>query len=141
MGKHIDKKYLYKGGIQIMDSNQFMEAYTQMMPIYYGFGFVCYILEAIACMKLFAKAGVTSWYAWVPILNTYWLTKIATGNGWLFLLILIPCAGSIIYLILLGIKLSKAFGCGGGMTALIILLEPIALLVLGFGDAQYQGPQ
>jgi hypothetical protein len=90
---------------------------------------------------MFEKAGVTSWYAWVPILNTYWLTKIATGNGWLFLLILIPCVGSLIWLILIAIKLAAAFGQGGGMIALLILLPIIAYFVLGFGSAQYQGPQ
>lgn len=124
-----------------MDSQAVMDAYSQMMPFYYGSFFVVYIIEAIACMKIFEKAGVTSWYAWIPIFNTYWLTKIATGNGWLFLLVFIPCVGSLIYVILLGIKLSGAFGCGGGMIALLILLEPIGLLVLGFGSAQYQGPQ
>ena len=92
-------------------------------------------------MKIFEKAGVTSWYAWVPLLNTYWITKIATGNGWLFLLILIPCVGSLIYLILMAIKLSGAFGCGGGMIALLILLPIIGYFVLGFGGAQYVGPQ
>ena len=124
-----------------MDQQQIMDMYAQMMPMYIGSFLVSYVLSAIACMKIFEKAGVTSWYAWVPILNTYWLTKIATGNGWLFLLILIPCVGSIIYLILMAIKLSGAFGCGGGMIALLILIPIIGYFVLGFGDAQYVGPQ
>ena len=102
---------------------------------------IVYVVEAIALMKVFEKAGVTSWYAWVPFLNVYWLTKIATGNGWLFLLILIPCVGSLIWAILIAIKLAAAFGQGGGMIALLILLPLIGYLVLGFGGAQYQGPQ
>ena len=89
----------------------------------------------------YAIVYVTSWYAWVPFLNVYWLTKIATGNGWLFLLILIPCVGSLIWAILIAIKLAAAFGQGGGMIALLILLPLIGYLVLGFGGAQYQGPQ
>ena len=102
---------------------------------------IVYVVEAIALMKVFEKAGVTSWYAWIPFLNTYWITQIATGNGWLFLLILIPCVGSLIWAILIAIKLAAAFGQGGGMIALLILLPLIGYLVLGFGGAQYQGPQ
>ena len=124
-----------------MDQQQIMDMYAQMMPMYIGSFLVSYVLSAIAYMKIFEKAGVTSWYAWVPFLNTYWITKIATGNGWLFLLILIPCVGSLIYLILMAIKLSGAFGCSGGMIALLILIPIIGYFVLGFGDAQYVGPQ
>ena len=126
-----------------MDQQAIMDMYAQMLPTYCVSIAVSYVLSAIAYMKIFEKAGVTTWYAWVPILNTYWITKIATGNGWLFLIALIPCVGPFIYLILMGIKLSKAFGCGGGMTALLIIpfTTIIGFYILGFGSAQYQGPQ
>ena len=124
-----------------MDQQAIMDMYAQMLPAYFGGIVVSYVLGAIAYMKIFEKAGVTSWYAWVPFLNIYWLTKIATGNGWLFLLVLIPCVGSLIYLILMAIKLSGAFGCGGGMIALLILIPIVGYYVLAFGGAQYQGPQ
>jgi hypothetical protein len=102
---------------------------------------IVYVVEALALMKMFEKAGVTGWYAFVPILNSYWVTKIATGNGWLFLLALIPCVGSLIYCILLAVKLSPAFGCGVGTTIGLIFIPGIMYLVLGFGSAQYVGPQ
>ena len=124
-----------------MDQQQIMDMYAQMMPAYIGSFLVSYVISAVAYMKIFEKAGVTTWYAWVPFLNTYWITKIATGNGWLFLIILIPCVGSLIYLILMAIKLSAAFGCGGGMIALLILIPVVGYLVLAFGSEQYQGPQ
>ncbi|SNU09824.1 hypothetical protein SAMN06297422_13110 [Lachnospiraceae bacterium] len=124
-----------------MDQQQIMDMYAQMMPAYIGSFLVSYVISAVAYMKIFEKAGVTTWYAWVPFLNTYWITKIATGNGWLFLIILIPCVGSLIYLILMAIKLSAAFGCGGGMIALLILIPIVGYLVLAFGSSQYVGPQ
>ena len=124
-----------------MDQQQIMDMYAQMMPTYIGSFDVSYVISAIAYMKIFEKAGVTTWYAWVPFLNAYWITQIATGNGWLFLIILIPCVGSIIYLILMAIKLSAAFGCGGGMIALLILIPIVGYLVLAFGSSQYVGPQ
>ena len=38
-------------------------------------------------------------------------------------------------------KLAKAFGKGVGFCIGLILLSPIFMLILGFGNAQYQGPQ
>ena len=102
---------------------------------------IIYVVEAIALMKIFEKAGVTSWYAWIPFLNTYWITQIATGNGWLFLIMFIPCVGTLIWCILVAVKLAAAFGQGGGMIALLILIPIVGYYVLAFGGAQYQGPQ
>lgn len=119
-------------------AEQFGAAYSATSLI---FSLIIYVISAVALMKMFAKAGVTSWYAWVPFLNAYWLMKIATGNGWLFLLALIPCVGSLIVLILLAVKLAPAFGYGGGMIALLIFFPFIAYLVIGFGSSQYVGPQ
>lgn len=113
---------------------------ASMIPSIIG-SIVGYVLMAIGLMKMFEKAGVTSWYAWIPILNIYWLTKIATGNGWLFLLCLIPCVGSLIWCILTAVKLAPAFGKGGGYIVGLIFIPNIMYLVLGFGDAQYMGPQ
>nr|MCR5214597.1 DUF5684 domain-containing protein [Eubacterium sp.] len=122
------------------DYSDMMNSY-QLSAGYYVFSIVLYVLQAIAMMKIFEKAGITPWYAFVPILNSYMLTKIATGNGWLFLLALIPCVGSIIWLILVAVKLAPAFGYGGGMIALLILLSIVGYYVIGFGSSQYQGPQ
>ena len=38
-------------------------------------------------------------------------------------------------------KLAKAFGKGFGFFLGLVFLNPIFKLILGFGDAQYQGPQ
>ena len=124
-----------------VDTQELINQLTQQSATSLITSLVAYVLSAIALMKIFEKAGVTAWYAWIPILNSYWLMKIATGNGWLFLLALIPCVGTLIVLILLAVKLAPAFGKGGGMIALLILLPIIAYFILGFGDAQYVGPQ
>ncbi len=99
------------------------------------------ILAVIGLWKIFNKADVPGWYSIIPIVNVYQLTKIATGNGWLFLLILIPGIGMLAWSILIGIKLAAAFGKGIGYVLGIILFAPIMYMVLGFGSADYIGPQ
>ena len=124
------------------DVDALMEQMTASLGAgYYITSLIVAIVEIVALWKIFEKAGVPGWHSIIPLLNAYDLTKIATGNGWLFLLCLIPCVGSLIWLILVAIKLSAAFGCGGGMIALLILIPVVGYLVLAFGSAQYQGPQ
>ena len=98
------------------------------------------ILLIVAWWKVFNKAGEAGWKAIIPIYNTYTLVKIADGKGIKFLLLLIPIV-DIIYGIMLANRLSKAFGKSTGFTLGLIFLSPIFMLILGFGDAQYQGPQ
>ena len=43
--------------------------------------------------------------------------------------------------IMQNIKLSKAFGHGGGYAVGLILLQPIFILILGFGKSTYVGAQ
>lgn len=71
---------------------------------------IIFILSIIGLWKIFDKAGVPGWYSLIPIANTYQLTKIATGNGWLFLLMLIPGLGLLAWYILIAVKLADAFG-------------------------------
>jgi hypothetical protein len=95
---------------------------------------------AIVCMwKIFAKAGKPGWASIVPFYNLYILFEITWGNGILFLLNLIPIVNAIIMLITY-VKLAKAFGKSGGFAAGLIFLNLIFVCILGFGSAQYIGP-
>lgn len=100
---------------------------------------VC-VLVVVAEWQLFKKAGQHGWAALIPFYNAYVLTKITWGNGWLFLLVLLPL-GNIIFLIFTWIKLARAFGKGGGYAVGLIFLPVIFLPMLAFGrSAVYQGP-
>ena len=96
------------------------------------------VLIIVGMWKVFTKAGEPGWAAIVPFYNSYVLFKIAMGNGWLFLLSFIPAVGSIAVLVayyMLAGKFGKGVGFGIGM----VLLSPIFLLILAFGDADYVG--
>lgn len=96
------------------------------------------VLLIVGLWKLFVKAGEPGWAAIVPFYNNYVLFKIAMGNGWLFLLCLIPCVGAIAPFVAY-FMLAKKFGKGTGFGVGLVLLTPIFLLMLAFGDAQYEG--
>lgn len=105
---------------------------------YYLFCLCLGILFIVAMWKIFSKAGRPGWAAIVPFYNMYVECDIAFGNGWLFLITFIPFVGSIFALVCL-FKLGKAFGKSTGFCIGMILLSPIFILILAFGNSTYQG--
>ena len=105
----------------------------------------CIVVLAIAVLiiagmwKMFVKAGKPGWGAIVPFYNTYCLFEMSFGNGWLFLLLFVPCVNAVMEIIML-VKLAKAFGKGGGFAVGLIFLPYVFIPMLGFGDAEYYGP-
>lgn len=103
------------------------------------FTLIICILFIVAWWKIFEKAGEAGWKSIIPFYNYYILFKIAWGNGLLFLLMFIPFVNFIIAIIL-EVKLAKAYGQSGGFAVGLIFLPNIFTLILGFGSAQYVGP-
>lgn len=81
--------------------------------------------------------GRQGWESIVPIYNEYVLCDVLYGNGWKFLLILIPIY-NIYFVIKLCIDLAKAFNLGVGFAIGLLLLPYVFTLILGFGTAQYK---
>lgn len=97
------------------------------------------VLFIAGLWKTFAKAGEAGWKALIPIYNMIVLLRIVGRPLWWILLMLIPCVGIIVTIIVLH-DLSKSFGKGAGFTVGLVLLSPIFIMILGFGDARYVGP-
>ena len=101
---------------------------------------IVYVLLIIAQWKMFTKAGEKGWKSLIPFYNFFVYCKIIDGNGWKFLLLIIPIV-DIVYMIILNVRTAKAFGKGTGFAIGLIFLLNIFTLILGFGSAQYIGPR
>lgn len=127
-----------------MDYNNYDELYTAVsagiLTVYTVIALVICVLTIIAFWKVFTKAGKPGWASIIPFYSQYCMFDIAWGNGWLFLLTFVPCVNFVI-MIMLYLKLAKAFGKGTGFGIGLIFLNTIFVLILGFSDAQYIGPQ
>lgn len=125
------------------------------------------IINIISFWKIFRKAGVPGWMAIVPGLNLYKAFEIAWDHtaGWITLALIAACgllggitgamsgdgnsiglfiiialaAALAVMLIIFSVKLAKAFGKKTGFALGLILLEPLFILILAFGKAQYLG--
>ena len=108
-----------------------------------GYIIVCLVISIVCIVgmwKVFTKAGKPGQASLIPFYNLYTLFDIAWGNGILFLTMLVPCV-DVIFLIICYYKLCKAFGKGTGFFIGMLLFSPIFICILGFGDAEYIGPQ
>ena len=90
--------------------------------------------------KIYEKAGKPGWAAIIPIYNIYVMTKIIGRPWWWLLLLFIPIV-NLIVTIIMAIDLAKSFGKDAAYGILLLwLFSIIGYLILGFGDAEYQGP-
>lgn len=111
---------------------------TQFSTAYIFAAIVVYVLSAIALWKVFSKAGFPGILAWIPIVNTILVVKIAGYSAWLVLLYLIPIV-NIIFAIFVALRLGERFEKGAFFSLLWLWLFPIiGFFVLGFGQARYQ---
>jgi uncharacterized membrane protein YtjA (UPF0391 family) len=106
--------------------------------------FNCFVLLLVVFViagmwKVFTKAGKPGWAAIIPIYNTIVILEIVGRPIWWIILMLIPCVGFVIAIIVC-IDLAKSFGkdalYGIGLAFLGIIFFPM----LGFGSATYRGP-
>lgn len=100
------------------------------------------ILTIVSMWKIFKKAGKPGWAAIIPIYNVVVLFQISGLNPWLILLFIVPFVNFIampVLMILLYVKLAKAFGKSGGFAVGLIFLNVIFMPILAFSDAEYKG--
>ncbi len=103
-------------------------------------GGIIFIIAVIGLWKVFVKAGEPGWAAIIPIYNVYIILKIVGRPWWWLLLLLIPFVNIIVYIVV-AIDLAKSFGKDALYGIILLwLFNVIGYLILGFGDAQYQGP-
>lgn len=107
--------------------------------VYYLVMLAVWVLMIIGRWKVFTKAGKPGWGSLIPFYSSYCLYDIAFGTGWLFLLTLVPCVG-FVFSIILQFKLAKSFGLGAAFGFGLLFLNAIFMMILGFGNYTYYGP-
>ena len=124
-----------------------------------AFALIRYLMIAIGYSKMYRKAGVAGWKAFIPVYNTYnnykisWTGKmfflsaalyIATGflgtftEGAMALVSMAASIALIVVAVKQNLKMAKCFGKGAGTAIALILFPGITSLILGFGKAEFQ---
>mgnify|MGYP001232473137 CR=1 FL=1 len=101
--------------------------------------FFMYAIYRLICYwAIFDKAFEPGWGALVPFYSNYLYFKITWGNGWYFLLLLIPLV-NVVIAIITTFKFARAFGKSFWFGLGILFLNPIFLGILAFGKPRYNG--
>ena len=118
-----------------------------------------YLLTAIGYSKMYRKAGVDPWKAFIPVYNTYnnyklsWNCEMFTLSVVLYIVLnslggaetLIPQLAAaatgitlIVVMVKQNIKMAKLFGKGAGTGIALMFFPGITSLILGLGKAEFQ---
>lgn len=107
------------------------------------FGIAMYIIFALLMGRIFKKAGVESWKAWVPVYNNWVLLELGGQQGFWAVLALVPVvnivAAVFIYIAMhnIGLKLGKE----GAFVLLAIFLPVVWLIWLAVDSSTWEGKQ
>ena len=103
------------------------------------FSLLFLILYYVMLGKVFKKAGLAWWKAWIPFLNNWKLFEIGGQKGFWSIFLYIPALNIIglVMMIVAIYNINLKFGHGVGMTILAALLSPIWLCMLALGKDQW----
>ena len=121
---------------------------------------VWFFISAIGYFKMFKKAGQRGWFAFIPVLREYALFRMSwTMQAFAVNIVLLGIfqiaeeadgvlagiavlAGGIAFIVIqakLMLRVAKSFGKGTGWALLLFFVPFVATMILGFGNAEYQG--
>lgn len=103
------------------------------------FGLLLTLVLIIGVWKVYEKAGKPGWTVLIPFYNTYVLLEIIGRPWWWLILLLIPGVNLVLFFMMV-FELGRSFNKSAAFGLGLIFLQPIFLLILGFGDAEYAGP-
>ena len=130
-----------------------------LFAVMMAFTVIRYLLIGLGFSKMYRKAGIAPWKAFIPVYNSYnnykisWNSKMFFLSAALYILLntlmgvealalQLAAAAAGIALIVVdmkqNIKMAKLFGKGAGTGIALIFFPGITALILGLGKAEFQ---
>lgn len=100
---------------------------------------VTYIVTAIFLGKIFKKAGVESWIAWVPFYNYWKLLELGGQQGYWAVLSILPVVSyvSVVFMCIAMYHIGKKFGKDGTFVLLAIFLPIVWIIWLAVDKSKW----
>ena len=112
-------------------------AVAAAVAITFGFMFflffiAVYVVMALCLMRIFKKAGVESWIAWVPFYNNWKMLEIGGQQGFWAVLAIIPIVNivSAVFMYIAMYNIGLKLGKDGAYVLLAIFLAPIWFILM-----------
>lgn len=113
-----------------------------VMGISFLFMAVVYAIAAWLLSRIFKKAGVAQWKAWVPFYNNWTMLELGGQQGFWAVLAVVPIlaivSGVFMYIAMynIGLRLGKS----GAFVLWAIFLPIVWMIWLAFDNSTWQGP-
>lgn len=100
---------------------------------------VSYVITSFLLGRLFLKAGVPQWAAWVPVYNNWKLLQIGGQKGFWALLMFIPFVNliSFVFVYISMHHIGRKLGKENWFVLVAIFLPIVWLIWLGFDDSKW----
>ncbi|HUO61919.1 MAG TPA: DUF5684 domain-containing protein [Candidatus Bathyarchaeia archaeon] len=100
---------------------------------------LAYVVTSYLTGRIFKKAGVPQWAAWVPIYNSWRELELGDQQGFWALLTLVPFVNLVatIFLYIARYHIGKKLGKDDWFVLLAIFLPVVWLIWLGFDDSKW----
>lgn len=102
---------------------------------------IAYVVMALLLSKIFKKAGVGEWKAWVPVYNSWILLELGGQKGYWAILALIPIVNIVaaIFMYIAMYNIGLNFGKDGAFVLLAIFLPLVWFIWLAVDKSVWKG--
>ncbi len=102
---------------------------------------IAYAISSFLLSRVFKKAGVPQWAAWVPVYSTWKLLELGNQQGFWAVIALIPFVGiiSLVFLYIAMYHIGRKLGKEDWFILLAIFLPVVWMIWLGFDESKWEG--
>ncbi len=102
---------------------------------------VSYVIVALLMGRIFKKAGVPSWKAWVPVYNSWVLLELGDQKGYWAVLALIPFVNivAVVFMLIAMYNIGLKLGKTGAFILLAIFLPLVWMAWLALDSSKWKG--
>lgn len=110
----------------------FFMLFVIMLPVF--------LINAVALMSLFDRAGEAKWKAWIPFINTYTRTKITFGEDRALWFLIDFFLGGL-FAMYLAYNEARAYGQSSFFAVMHMFFQPITTVIIWLQKSPYEGVQ
>lgn len=116
-------------------------AFTVFLVFYAVLLVASYVITAFLLSRIFKKAGVEGWKAWVPVYNTWVFYEIGEQKGYWAVLAFVPIVNivSLVFAIIAMYRIGLNLGKEGWFVVIGIFLPLVWLIWLAFDSSVWKG--
>jgi hypothetical protein len=133
----------YSQNIPPIDQETYVAAITTLFIFMATVTLIAYIIVAILLSRIFKKAGVAPWKAWIPIYSNWILLELGGQKGFWAVVALIPFVSiiSVIYMFIAMYYIGLRFGKRDEFVLFAVFLPLVWYAWLAFDNSVWKKPR